>query len=704
MGAVYRARDRELDELVALKVIRRELAAMPAMVARFRHEVKLARRVTHVNVARTFEIGTTADGLMYCTMELIDGESLSQRLEQRRKMPVGEAVSIVSAVCDGLATAHAAHVIHRDIKPDNILVASDGRVVLADFGVAAVGVEGRGELSGTPAYMAPEQARGEAATPSSDVYAVAVVLYELVTGRRAFSGEMSTVLSAKQAVDRVMPNEGEVPPELAEVIGNATARDPAQRIASAAALRAALRPWAKAPRAQTQPHRVPSVGSNELTTIVVLAPVGEHPDLYLAEAVHEEVLLRLGRMPRVRVLPRVGAITEENVIGVCFDLEDKFRVRITPPRGQPAMLELPLAVDQIEEVSDAVSAALGALVRPRKEPPRDATDLLLRARHIIARDFRRVPEGLELLRRAYELAPDEPRVIANYVIAKVRVAFFLAGVKAEIGDVAKISRAAVAAHPDAADVQLAAGHCELAIGDPIAAARHFRAAIRSAPHLAEAHEQLGRMLLESGYISAALARLEEAIAISPNLRTARWEIARALALDARWAEYDALVGEMLALQVDRPLARARYAWWRKDWEGMASLKSAMNSMGTALWPGLMAAIFDVFLEGKWSEHRESLLAGANAPVENQRRAAFVCQLVSEGAAFSGDIDTCIVLIVCAIDNGLYDLHWMENCPTLEPIRGDPRFPPLHALVKERAESILDALYGDHAAVSATQFA
>src|SRR4051812_12134974 len=117
MGAVYRARDRELDDLVALKVIRRELAAMPAMVERFRHEVKLARRVTHVNVARTFELGTS-NGLMYCTMELVEGESLSQRLEQRRKVPIAEAVSIVSAVCDGLATAHAANVIHRDIKPD----------------------------------------------------------------------------------------------------------------------------------------------------------------------------------------------------------------------------------------------------------------------------------------------------------------------------------------------------------------------------------------------------------------------------------------------------------------------------------------------------------------------------------------------------------------------------------------------------------
>src|SRR5690606_12792056 len=145
-----------------------ELAAMPDMVERFRHEVKLARRVTHANVARTFGLGS-ADGLIFCSMELVEGEPLARRLQQRGTFPISEAVSIASALCDGLAAAHAAGVIHRDIKPDNVLVQHDGRVVLADFGVAAAGVGAAGELSGTPAYMAPEQASGEPASAASDV-------------------------------------------------------------------------------------------------------------------------------------------------------------------------------------------------------------------------------------------------------------------------------------------------------------------------------------------------------------------------------------------------------------------------------------------------------------------------------------------------------------------------------------------------------
>src|SRR6185312_296062 len=115
MGAVYRARDRALDEVVALQVIRHDLAALPAMAERFRHEVKLARRVTHVNVARTFELGS-ADGVMFCTMELIDGESLTTRLAARRRLTVNEAVPIAIAMCEALEAAHGAGVIHRDIK------------------------------------------------------------------------------------------------------------------------------------------------------------------------------------------------------------------------------------------------------------------------------------------------------------------------------------------------------------------------------------------------------------------------------------------------------------------------------------------------------------------------------------------------------------------------------------------------------------
>ncbi len=241
MGAVYRVLDRELDEVVALKVIRDELASSSEIVERFRNEVKLARRVTHTNVARTFELGH-ADGVMYCTMELVDGEPLSHVLEQRGRLPLEEAIAIACALCDGLAAAHAVDVVHRDIKPENVLIASGGRVVLTDFGITTAGIA-RGETSGTPQYMSPEQARGEPPSPAADVYAVGVMLYEMVTGMRAFSGSLAEIVAAKQALPHLASTSDRVPAALSDVIVRATARDPAQRIATASALRAALAPW-----------------------------------------------------------------------------------------------------------------------------------------------------------------------------------------------------------------------------------------------------------------------------------------------------------------------------------------------------------------------------------------------------------------------------------------------------------------------------
>jgi serine/threonine protein kinase len=214
MGDVYRALDRELDEEVALKIVRDALINVPGVLERFRAEVKLARRVTHKNVARTYELGR-ADGLTFFTMELVAGESLTDRL-RAGPLPVGLAVAIAVELCDALAAAHAVGVVHRDLKPDNVLIARDGRVVLTDFGVAAIAAD-ESASSGTPRYMAPEQTRGEPATPACDVYALGLVLYEMVVGRPAFVGSVATVLDAKQASTTPVALDG-VDPALAAII------------------------------------------------------------------------------------------------------------------------------------------------------------------------------------------------------------------------------------------------------------------------------------------------------------------------------------------------------------------------------------------------------------------------------------------------------------------------------------------------------
>ncbi|MFO0588219.1 MAG: protein kinase [Polyangiaceae bacterium] len=186
MGAVWSARDQALGETIALKVMRAGEAAATQEVLRFRQEVRLARRVTHPNVARVFDIGEHA-GLLYLTMELVPGETLRQLLRREGKVEGERAIRIALALCEGLRAAHAASVVHRDLKPANVMLGEGGRVVITDFGIARALDDSAGLTAGvigTPSYMAPEQLVAGAVDARTDIYALGLVLYEMVAGER----------------------------------------------------------------------------------------------------------------------------------------------------------------------------------------------------------------------------------------------------------------------------------------------------------------------------------------------------------------------------------------------------------------------------------------------------------------------------------------------------------------------------------------
>jgi serine/threonine-protein kinase len=686
MGAVYRARDRELDELVALKVIRSELADDPSIVERFRHEVKLARRVTHVNVARTFELGS-ADGLMFCTMELIEGESLTRRLARWRQLSAAEAATIACAVCEALAAAHAVGVIHRDIKPDNVMIATTGRVVLADFGIASITVDDRGDVSGTPAYMAPEQARGEPPTPATDVYAVGVLLHEMVTGTRSL---------AQSAAVRIEP-------ALARVIAAATAPDVAQRTSAAAALRDQLAPWTQG--ARLEPDAPQPGHAGELRTVLVLAPhsTGDRSRLYLAEAFHEALLQRLTRQPRLRVVSRDGATSEPDATVVALQVGDVLTMTVSAPDRAPAItLRLPLAVGQLDAaVEAATSAILTSVVferAPGDDPETEALDLLLQARHFAKLDVERIDAAVAPLERAHQLLPDDPRIAANLAILQTRLAFFRPELSAElIARSAALVRIALAAGPRLAESHLAAGRLELNLGEASVAAGHYRVAIACAPHDAEAHESLGRMLLEAGFLEPAFARIAQAIAISPSVVAVRWDLARAFALEQRWAEHDAVMADLRARNFDRPHRseplRVRFAIWRGDRAAVEAIVAATE--GITRDP-LISGILAAYTEGAWPELRDFLVAqGHDRSPPLRRRRTFNAQLVAETAGHAGDGPSCLLMVRRAVEEGLFDLHWLEKCPLLQLVRGTAELAALHARVKQRADAVLDALYGDH---------
>ena len=246
MGTVYRARDRVLDEDVALKVLRSDLAEAGAMETRFRDEIKLARTVSHPNVCRIHEYGE--DGaLRYISMELVEGENLKEHLRRTGPLSAEEATRIAVDIARGLEAIHEAGVVHRDLSPFNVTLDAKGRVRVMDFGIAkrVAGETGAGSAAGyvlgNPEYMSPEQARGRRVSTRSDLYSLGVVLYELLTGRPPFRGDTPVETLLAHADAQPPLDDPRIPARLRSVLERALAKDPEARFETAQAMAQALR-------------------------------------------------------------------------------------------------------------------------------------------------------------------------------------------------------------------------------------------------------------------------------------------------------------------------------------------------------------------------------------------------------------------------------------------------------------------------------
>jgi serine/threonine-protein kinase len=195
MGHVYKAIDTSVKDKIALKVLPPDMAADRDALERFSREVQLARRITHRNVCRLFDLGTS-DGIHYLTMEFVPGEDLKRLMRKVGALGAGKIVRIARDLCDGLAEAHRLGIVHRDLKPQNIMVDEDGNAKILDFGIArsvrSTSLTAPGVLIGTPQYMSPEQVDGEDVDPRADLYALGIILYEMATRRCRWPTSRST--------------------------------------------------------------------------------------------------------------------------------------------------------------------------------------------------------------------------------------------------------------------------------------------------------------------------------------------------------------------------------------------------------------------------------------------------------------------------------------------------------------------------------
>lgn len=746
MGTVYRAKDEELDELIALKMLLPEFVDEAGMLERFRREVKLARRVTHKNVARVYDIGEHGSG-KYLTMEYIEGETLSARVARQSPMHVAQVVDIALSICAGLSAAHVAGVVHRDLKPENVMIAKDGRVVIMDFGIARARVEDAsrtqvGAAIGTPAYMSPEQVQGlEDIDARADIYAFGAMLYELFTGVQPFRGDSIVAVAAARLMQPPPDpcvRRPSLPVAYGEFVKKCMARDRDQRFSSADEIAAALTyllstndpsstgntpqilRTGSSPVIATNTAVVPSMPAPTPTEkTVALLPFrnsGPPADDYLAEGLTDDLIDTLSMTEGLKVRPRGVVMRFKGVDQDPREIGKELGVQVVVEgsvRRAPAGLRITARVLSVadgfqlwakrfdrpekdlfvvnDEVATAIAEALTVdMTSPTRQAPTDpaAIELYLRAR-VEYRKFWApgVKVAVELLEKALELAPNDSTILSGYASALARLAFY-------DGDQAARAHAAaekaLAAAPHLPEAYVAMGHALMQQGDLAGSVRALKQAIQKSPSNAEPHWVLGMILLESGPLDDAARALETAMSLDPMLPAVARMLARVTATRRDWDRAYKLLEQSRVTdgEFSYLIHRLRFATWERD---VAKVEAVLNELRKPENQGpVQVAIMESVLKKSAPGQVSPMRQEAFVDRAGWRRKAYFLQLDAEMAAYADDLPRMFESIRLSAENNLQDLMWLDHCPLFEAHRQIPEFVQARSIVAARVQRVVDA--------------
>ena len=716
MGNVYRVKDRELDEVVALKVLRPEVGRTEGALDRFRREVKLARKVTHPNVARMFDIGDLG-GERVLTMELIEGEPLSALLEREAPLSPARTIEIGVDICRGVAAAHASGVVHRDLKPANVLLSRNGRVVVTDFGIARAAASNELAMSaaivGTPVYMAPEQVEGSKSIDGrADVYAFGAMLFEMLTGEYPWKGDSVIAVAAARLIHPPpdpRARRADVHEGLATVVMRAMARRPEERFPSMDVVATELQSIARAgaismelPRERLEIPGAERRANEKRVAVLPFQNLGIADDAHVAVGLTEDLIDTLSTAEGLRVCSRglvmrfkgserdprdvgrelgVHVVVEGSVrktpAGVriqarLVSVSDGFQLWARRFDASPENL---LAVN--DDVAKAVAHELTVDFVPEKRgPDMDAltVDLYLRAKaayHGFGAE--QVASAVKDFERALALAPDDPRILAGYVTSCSREStgkWFDAP-----GLLAKAERAIELA-PTLSEAHVAKGVVLFHSSKPEQAIRSFRRALACSRTNAEAHDQLGRILVDADREEAPI-HLGAALALEPTFEIAKLALARYDAFRGDWQR-----AENIIATTKFPPVAARFLFYKGDVDRALALATTQVNGALTAW----ALAIQAAAEGQPATRVLEDVAGTRSP----RNTAFIAQMATEVASAFRRIESSLDMLEESIGRGLFDIAWMDRCPALAAIREEPRFKAARGIVAERAQRIVDA--------------
>jgi eukaryotic-like serine/threonine-protein kinase len=730
MAVVYRVFDEQLGESVALKLL--DHIAQGNSLERFRREVRLARRITHRNVARTYDLGESA-GVHFLTMELVNGPSLKEVVAAGEVLPLGRALDLCRQVAEGLAAAHQAGIVHRDLKPANVLVDASDRAVIVDFGIARPMHDDqaltRGAI-GTPLYMAPEQLSGEEVGPSSDLYALGLVLHELATGKRvAFGGSGAHAVSARllNAPD-LAPIRG-VSGAVATLLEELLASEPSARPSSAHEVarrlarldeRASIGNLATGdPTLPGPPPGQPFTPPPRKQPALAVLPFRERDgDGGLGRALSEALVDVLSGLRGVQVL---SAQTGEKIVagdtlvlgrqlGADVLVEGSVQRRDQRVRVTVRLVEVASGVqlwserfegrigdfvDFEETMARRIAEQLRmgihtALVRGKV--PSEAVELYLLGRAKLRRRELTGPgAAIDLLERALALAPSFEPLLAAHALARV-TRWHLARLDSKpeqlLEVVASVERALEHAS-EIAESHLAAATLASQQGDYARAAMFLRRALLLAPTCAPAQEYLGMLQCEAGHFEEGIQRVQFALTLEPMTPLAWVTLARSHAFAGRHGELADWCAEMLRgtgphFVVVRQL-QLRVAAWSADHATVRRFLDDFHGRTDTL--GLLEVYARAVLGELTRAQAEPLIQQQMVHFQSPRSRTYALQLITECWACSGELEAAAHTLVQAADEALADLEWLQCCPALEPLRPTPAYAAARVRVSERATAI-----------------